>query len=68
MSLVFGASITILVFIFAGISGGNINPAVSWALMLTKKIYGCLSIGEFTKGQPKARKRRARRQYQRVAG
>lgn len=37
-------------------------------VMLTKKIYGCLSIGEFTKGQPKARKRRARRQYQRVAG
>jgi aquaporin PIP len=38
VSLVFGASITILVFIFAGISGGNINPAVSWALFLTKKI------------------------------
>jgi aquaporin PIP len=38
VSLVFGSSITILVFIFAGISGGNINPAVSWALFLTKKI------------------------------
>lgn len=38
VSLVFGSSITILVFIFAGISGANINPAVSWSLMLTKKI------------------------------
>lgn len=38
VSFIFGNAITILVFIFAGISGGNINPAVSWALMLTKKI------------------------------
>ena len=38
MALVFGWSISILVFIFAGISGANINPAVSLALMLTKKI------------------------------
>lgn len=38
VSLIFGNAITILVFIFAGISGGNINPAVSWALMLTGKI------------------------------
>jgi len=30
--------ITILVFIMGGISGGNINPAVSLALALTKKI------------------------------
>jgi aquaporin PIP len=38
VSLIFGNSITILVFIFAGISGANINPAVSWALMLIKKM------------------------------
>lgn len=38
VSLIFGNAITILVFIFAGISGGNINPAVSWALLLTGKI------------------------------
>ena len=38
VSLVFGGMITILVFIMAGISGGNINPAVSLALMLTRKI------------------------------
>jgi len=38
VALVFGGSITILVFIFAGISGANINPAVSLALALTKKI------------------------------
>jgi len=38
VSLIFGNAITILVFIFAGISGANINPAVSWALGLTGKI------------------------------
>ena len=38
VALVFGGSITILVFIFAGISGANINPAVSLALALTRKI------------------------------
>jgi aquaporin PIP len=38
VALVFGAMITILVYIFGGISGGNINPAVSWALMIMKKI------------------------------
>lgn len=38
VSLIFGNAITILVFIFAGISGANINPAVSWSLMLTRKI------------------------------
>jgi aquaporin PIP len=38
VSLVFGGMITILVFIMAGISGGNINPAVSLALAVTKKI------------------------------
>ena len=50
VSLIFGNSITILVFIFAGISGGNINPAVSWALMLTGKISPvrclCYSIAQ----------------------
>jgi len=38
VALVFGGMITILVYIFGGISGGNINPAVSWSLMLQKKI------------------------------
>lgn len=38
VAMVFGSMITILIFIMAGISGGNINPAVSWALMLTRKI------------------------------
>lgn len=38
VSLVFGGMITILVYIFGGISGANINPAVSWALMVTRKI------------------------------
>jgi hypothetical protein len=37
-------------------------------VMLTKKIYGCLSIQDFSKNQPKTRKRRARQRYQRVAG
>jgi|LauGreDrversion4_2_1035121.scaffolds.fasta_scaffold259088_2 hypothetical protein len=37
-------------------------------LMLTKKIYGCLSIEDFSKNQPRARKRRARQRYQRVTG
>ncbi|MFN7684750.1 MAG: hypothetical protein ACK5QT_04990 [Oligoflexia bacterium] len=37
-------------------------------LMLTKKIYGCLSIEDFSKAQPKARKRRARCRYQRIEG
>ena len=38
VSMMFGGMIAILVFIFAGISGGNINPAVSLALAITKKI------------------------------
>jgi len=38
VSFVFGGMITILVYIMAGISGGNINPAVSLALALTRKI------------------------------
>lgn len=38
VSLIFGNAITILVFIFAGISGANINPAVSWGLFLAKKM------------------------------
>ena len=37
-------------------------------IMLTKKIYGCLSIEEYSKNQPKTRKRRARQRYQRIAG
>lgn len=40
VSLVFGNAITILIFIFAGVSGANINPAVSWALFVTGKISG----------------------------
>jgi MIP family channel proteins len=38
VSLIFGNAITILVFIFAGISGANINPAVSFALFVSKKM------------------------------
>eukprot|EP01084_Bolivina_argentea_P195464 335307_1 len=34
----FGISIMILVYVFAGISGANINPAVSLACLITKKI------------------------------
>ena len=37
-------------------------------VMLTKKIYGCLSIEEFSKNQPRTRKRRVRQRYQRIAG
>jgi glycerol uptake facilitator-like aquaporin len=36
--MIFGNAITILVYIFAGISGANINPAVSFALALTRTI------------------------------
>jgi aquaporin Z len=50
ISLLFGNAITILVFIFAGISGGNINPAVSLACALTKKISwvraGCYTVAQ----------------------
>ena len=38
VSMMFGGMIAILVFIMAGISGGNINPAVSLALAITRKI------------------------------
>jgi aquaporin PIP len=38
VSLIFGNAITILVFIFAGVSGANINPAVSWGLFVAGKI------------------------------
>ena len=38
VALIFGNAITILIFIFAGISGANINPAVSFALALTQTI------------------------------
>lgn len=40
VALIFGNAITILVFIFAGISGANINPAVSWGLFVSRKISG----------------------------
>lgn len=38
VSLIFGNAITILVFIFAGISGANINPAVTLGLFVSKKM------------------------------
>ena len=38
VAMVFGYTITALVYTFAGISGANMNPAVSWALMLGGKI------------------------------
>lgn len=38
ISCVFGGMITILVYAIAPLSGGNLNPAVSVALVLTKKI------------------------------
>jgi hypothetical protein len=37
-------------------------------IMMTKKIYGCLTVDEFNKGIPKTRKRRARQRYQRLVG
>lgn len=37
-------------------------------VMMTKKIYGCLTIEDFQRGIPKAKKRRARQRYQRVVG
>ncbi|NDD92183.1 hypothetical protein EBZ37_08870 [bacterium] len=36
--------------------------------MLTKKIYGCLSIEDFQKDIPKTRKKRVRQRYQRMVG
>ncbi|MBU6374892.1 MAG: hypothetical protein KGQ59_02745 [Bdellovibrionales bacterium] len=36
--------------------------------MLTKKIYGCLSIEDFQRGVPKTRKKRVRQKYQRMVG
>lgn len=44
VSLIFGNAITILIFIFAGISGANINPAVSFALALTQTISPARAI------------------------
>ena len=38
VSLIFGNAISILVFIFAGISGANINPAVTLAMFVSKKM------------------------------
>ena len=37
-------------------------------IMLTKKIYGCLTIDDFQKGIPKPRKKRAKQRYQRMVG
>ena len=50
MSLIFGNAITILVFIFAGISGANINPAVSLSLFVSKKI-SLVKLGCYTAAQ-----------------
>ena len=44
VALIFGNAITILIFIFAGISGANINPAVSFALALTQTISPARAI------------------------
>lgn len=38
ISLAFGFNIFLLVWMFAGVSGGNLNPAVSFCLMLGKHI------------------------------
>jgi MIP family channel proteins len=38
ISLCFGLTITILVYSFAGISGANINPAVTLGLAITRKM------------------------------
>lgn len=38
VALAFGLTITILVYIFANVSGANINPAVSLMLVLTKRM------------------------------
>ena len=50
VSLIFGNAITILVFIFAGVSGANINPAVSLACALAKKIswarFACYVVAQ----------------------
>ena len=37
-------------------------------LMLTKKIYGCLSIADFTRTATRTRRKRVRQRYQRVVG
>lgn len=50
VSLIFGNAITILVFIFAGISGANINPAVSLSLFVSKKI-SLVKLGCYTAAQ-----------------
>lgn len=34
--------------------------------MLVKKTYGCLTVGEFIKGQPKAKRKEARRKYRKL--
>jgi MIP family channel proteins len=38
VALAHGFAITIAIYSIGEISGGNINPAVSWALMITRKI------------------------------
>ncbi|MEN9722110.1 MAG: hypothetical protein RJB38_96 [Pseudomonadota bacterium] len=37
-------------------------------LMMTKKIYGCLSLEDFQRGIPKAKKKRAKQRYQKIVG
>jgi len=37
-------------------------------LMLTKKIYGCGSIEDFTRTVPTTRRKRAKQRYQRIVG
>ena len=41
---IFGAMITILVYGLAPVSGGHINPAVSFGLMLVRKITVCRAV------------------------
>ena len=41
---VFGAMITILVYGLAPVSGGHINPAISFGLMLVRKITVCRAV------------------------
>ena len=38
------------------------------SIMLTKKIYGCLTIYDYQKGIPRTRRKRARQRYQRMVG